>query len=73
MRPVQTALIPELAALPLVPFAQERLNDYLVSAPTGSGKTLAYAVPIVKVSMGFAYDQSEKNALIDRVDYNYRY
>jgi ATP-dependent RNA helicase DDX51/DBP6 len=47
---VQTALIPELASLPLVPFAGEMLNDFLVSAPTGSGKTLAYGVPVVEVS-----------------------
>lgn len=46
---VQTALIPQLASLPLVPFKGEVLNDFLVSAPTGSGKTLAYGVPVVEV------------------------
>ncbi|KAJ9124143.1 hypothetical protein QFC22_000939 [Naganishia vaughanmartiniae] len=46
---VQTALVPELAGLPLVTHADEFLHDYLVSAPTGSGKTLSYAVPLIEV------------------------
>lgn len=48
---VQTALLPELAGLPLVPHPEEFLHDYLVSAPTGSGKTLSYVVPLIEVSM----------------------
>lgn len=47
---VQTALVPELAGLPLVTHADEFLHDYLVSAPTGSGKTLSYVVPLIEVS-----------------------
>ncbi|KAJ9106074.1 hypothetical protein QFC21_001213 [Naganishia friedmannii] len=46
---VQTALVPELAGLPLITHADEFLHDYLVSAPTGSGKTLSYVVPLIEV------------------------
>jgi ATP-dependent RNA helicase DDX51/DBP6 len=48
---VQTALLPELAGLPLVPHPDEFLHDYLVSAPTGSGKTLSYVVPLIEVRL----------------------
>jgi superfamily II DNA/RNA helicase len=61
---VQTALIPQLASLPLVPFAGELLNDFLVSAPTGSGKTLAYGVPVVEVSQGGIVSLGFKTRLI---------